>query len=94
MLLTSIIIFLAIINIMTFLLYGFDKLSARLNWRRVPEKTLWLSAFLGGSIGAIIGMQLFRHKTKKTSFQFVFAILVLLQVALVILYLKYVMHLL
>lgn len=77
------------LNVGAFLLYGLDKLLAGSNSQRIPERILWLSAFLGGSIGAIAGMQLFRHKTKKTSFQFVFALLVLLQIALIFLYLKY-----
>ncbi len=89
MLLNVIVAILVSINLGTFLLYGFDKLSALMHWQRIPEKTLWLSAFLGGSLGAVAGMYLFRHKTKKTSFQFVLAVLVLVQIALVILYLKY-----
>lgn len=77
------------LNVGALLLYGLDKMSAGMHSERIPERILWLSAFLGGSIGAVAGMQLFRHKTKKASFQFVLALLVLLQVALVFLYLKY-----
>lgn len=77
------------LNTGAFLLYGLDKMVAGTGSQRIPEKILWLSAFLGGSIGAVTGMYLFRHKTKKTSFQFVLAILVLVQIALVVLYLKY-----
>lgn len=57
-----------IINIVAFFLMGIDKKKARTGAWRIPEKTLFLSAILGGSIGSICGMQLFRHKTKHTSF--------------------------
>lgn len=56
------------INLLTFLVYGWDKLMAKWQKRRVPEKTLFLLAGLLGSVGAWLGMQLFRHKTKHTSF--------------------------
>lgn len=57
-----------IINIVAFFLMGIDKKKARTGAWRIPEKTLFLSAILGGSIGSIFGMQLFRHKTKHKSF--------------------------
>ncbi len=57
-----------IINIVAFFLMGIDKKRARTGAWRIPEKTLFLSAILGGSIGSICGMQLFRHKTKHKSF--------------------------
>ena len=57
-----------IINIVAFFLMGIDKKKARTGAWRIPEKALFLSAILGGSIGAICGMQLFRHKTKHKSF--------------------------
>ena len=57
-----------IINIVAFFLMGIDKKKARTGAWRIPETTLFLSAILGGSIGSICGMQLFRHKTKHMSF--------------------------
>lgn len=57
-----------IINIVAFFLMGIDKKKARTGAWRIPEKTLFLSAILGGSIGSVCGMQLFRHKTKHKSF--------------------------
>ena len=51
------------VNLMTFLLFGLDKLLARKRQRRVPEATLLTLAFLGGSPGAMLGMVLFHHKT-------------------------------
>lgn len=72
------------INVSTFALYGLDKLLAMLSVRRVPERTLHFAAFFFGSPGALAAMQIFRHKTRKTSFQLVLALLVLLQVLLVL----------
>lgn len=63
------IIYLVIVNVIAFLLMGFDKRRARKQAWRIPEKTLFGSALIGGSIGAIVGMQVFRHKTKHLSFQ-------------------------
>ena len=59
---------LAVINLITFLIFGLDKWKARRkvqheSVRRVPEKTLFLLAVLGGSVGALLGMLVFRHKT-------------------------------
>ncbi len=72
------------VNLATFALYGLDKLLAAFQTRRVPERTLHLCAFLLGSPGALAAMQAFRHKTRKTSFQLVLALLVLVQVLTVL----------
>ena len=61
-------IWLAAANLISFALFGWDKhLAKREKWR-VPERTLFLWALLGGAPGAIFGMRLFRHKTKHASF--------------------------
>lgn len=60
--------YLLIVNIVAFFLMGIDKKKAQTGVWRIPEKTLFLSAILGGGIGAIAGMQLFRHKTRHRSF--------------------------
>ena len=52
-----------------FLLYGLDKLKAKRNKWRVPERTLLLFTWLMGGVGAFAGMRVFRHKTKHLSFQ-------------------------
>ena len=66
--LRAIIIYLICINILTFLVFGIDKWKARSGKWRIPEATLiWLS-IAGGSIGALLGMYLFRHKTQKRKF--------------------------
>ena len=60
--------YLIFLNTLAFCLMGIDKRRARRGAWRIPERTLFLSALLGGSIGAILGMQCFRHKTKHRSF--------------------------
>lgn len=50
------------VNVITFVVYGIDKLKAKKGWWRIPEATLLLLAAIGGSIGAWCGMMLFRHK--------------------------------
>lgn len=60
--------YLSAINILAFALMGIDKAKARRNKWRISEKVLFLTATLGGSIGAIAGMFLFRHKTEHLSF--------------------------
>lgn len=60
--------YLAVINIFGFAIFGYDKRCAVLHRWRVPEKTLFLIAVLGGSIGAYAGMKIFRHKTRRRKF--------------------------
>ena len=60
--------YLVLINAGGFLLMLIDKQKARRGARRIPEATLMSVAILGGSIGAIAGMRLFRHKTKHSKF--------------------------
>ena len=63
---------------------GIDKHKAKKKQWRIPEKTLFLSAILGGSIGALYGMHLFRHKTKHKSFVFGMPAILVVQMLLVI----------
>lgn len=63
-----ILIYLELINLAAFALFGIDKRRAQKKRWRIPEATLILSAILGGSIGALFGMLLFRHKTRKPRF--------------------------
>ena len=74
--------YLAGINVITFLFYGYDKGQSRKNKARIPEIILHLLALLGGTPGALLGQLSFRHKTKKLSFQIVFLAIVLIQVGL------------
>ena len=64
--------YLIIINIYQFIIMGLDKFLAIKKKNRISEKSLLISAFIGGSIGAILGMYTFRHKTKKLKFQLLY----------------------
>ena len=75
-----------IINLIVFLLAGYDKHQARKNKQRVPENTLFFLEAIGGTIGLLLAMLLFRHKTSKTSFILKFSGICLIQIFLV--YLK------
>ena len=66
-------------SISAFILCGFDKSAARAGGLRAPEKVLFVVALLGGSLGLLLGMNTFRHKTRKASFQFVLALIILAQ---------------
>ena len=58
-------IYLILVNLIAFLMYGMDKWNAIKGLQRIPEKTLLGIAAAGGSVGAYAGMQFFRHKTRK-----------------------------
>ena len=60
----------SLINIITFFVYGLDKLKAVNHWWRIPEAVLLGLALAGGSVGAYLGMIIFRHKTLKPLFRF------------------------
>lgn len=64
----NVIIYLLVINLIGILIMYIDKRKAKYGRWRIPEKTLLLVALLGGSIGTIIGMYWFRHKTQKLKF--------------------------
>jgi uncharacterized membrane protein YsdA (DUF1294 family) len=64
----------SVINVVTFLAFGFDKWRAGRSGRRTPELTLLMLAVMGGWPGGLLGMKLFRHKTAKGSFQFKYAL--------------------
>ena len=76
------IIYLVMINLVAFAMMGIDKKRARAHAWRISEKALFLSALLGGSIGAICGMQFFRHKTKHWYFKYGMPAILILQLAL------------
>ncbi len=75
-------VYLLLANLTGFFLMGIDKGKARSNKWRIPEKTLFLTAIFGGSIGSILGMYVFRHKTKHTSFVVGMPCILLLQILL------------
>lgn len=81
----NIIIYLLIINLVTIFAMYIDKCKAKKSKRRIAEKTLFTLAFIGGSIGGIIGMYTFRHKTQKPAFVVGFPMIIILQVLAIIL---------
>ena len=73
-------IFLAAINVVTFSLYGIDKVKAKHSKWRIPEATLiWLSVF-GGSVGAWLGMKAWHHKTQHKKFKYGLPLILLMQI--------------
>ena len=81
------VIVLIIWNIIVFAMYGLDKQKAKQKKRRISEATLSLSAALMGGIGALLGMRAFRHKTKHLKFKIGVPLLLILNIAVVCLYL-------
>jgi uncharacterized membrane protein YsdA (DUF1294 family) len=71
------------INVAAFVCMGLDKSLARSHAMRIPETILYLLALLGGSMGILVGIQIFKHKTRKAAFQFVLLMVVAIQLALV-----------
>lgn len=80
--------YLLAVNVLTFIVYGVDKWKAQRGHWRVPEATLMGLAALGGSVGAWMAMQLFRHKTQKKKFRYGVPALFVLQVAAVVLFIN------
>ncbi len=84
-----IIIYLVIINIIGFLVMGIDKYKAKMGYHRIPENTLFSFTILGGGIGTIAGMYVFRHKTKKRKFTIGMPLILILEI-LIYIYLRYI----
>ncbi|MBQ9984644.1 MAG: DUF1294 domain-containing protein [Lachnospiraceae bacterium] len=77
-------VYIIVINLVTCILYGIDKLKAMVGGRRTPEKVLLGFTFIGGSIGAFVGMQIFRHKTRHLKFQILVPVCLMLHIATVL----------
>ena len=75
-------VYLLVINLIAFLMMGLDKWRAKHDGWRISEKALFLSALVGGSLGSILGMQVFRHKTQHWYFRFGMPLILILQLAL------------
>ena len=73
--------YLIVINILAFILYGIDKKRARDHAWRISERMLIGIALIGGSVGAIAGMLLFRHKTRHWYFRYGLPLILIVQVA-------------
>ncbi len=84
-------IYLLSISILSFILYGYDKFQSFKNTKnitRVSENKLLLSSFIGGTIGSLLAMLIFRHKVKKISFIIKFLLVIIMQIIIIFLYLR------
>ncbi|WP_027632922.1 DUF1294 domain-containing protein [Clostridium hydrogeniformans] len=82
--------YLVFINIIGFLSMYLDKIKAKKHQWRTKESTLILIGALGGSIGSILGMYIFRHKTKHLKFTLGIPFIILIQLSIIIYYYKFV----
>lgn len=76
-------LYLLMVNLTGFCLMGIDKWKAKRGAWRISEKALFLPAVLGGAVGCILGMRVFRHKTKHWYFKFGMPAILLVQIVLV-----------
>ena len=74
---------LIVLNIVTFLVYGIDKWKAKQGSWRISEATLLILAVIGGSIGALLGMKIWHHKTMHKKFKYGLPLILLVQIALI-----------
>ena len=84
--------YLIIINVVTFLVYGIDKVKAKQGSWRISEATLLILAVIGGSIGALLGMKVWRHKTQHVKFKYGLPLILLAQIALIFLIFNFMLH--
>lgn len=78
----AILLYLLVMDIVVFVLFAVDKSRARRGGRRISEATLLLTALLGGSVGALFGMIVLRHKTRHAKFCILIPLFLLLRVSL------------
>ncbi|AVH15673.1 DUF1294 domain-containing protein [Enterobacter sp. SGAir0187] len=76
-----VVVWFLLINVLTVVIYGADKMAARKGMRRVPEATLLVFGVTGGWPGAIVGQQFFRHKTQKQPFKTYFFLSIVVSIA-------------
>ena len=79
-----VLIYLAVINVVTFFMYGIDKWKAKKSKWRIRETALLGFAVLGGSLGAWLGMKVWHHKTLHRKFRYGVPLLIIVQIALLI----------
>lgn len=80
----AIVLYIVVVNVVTFIVYGVDKWRARRGKWRVPEHTLLGLAAVGGSIGAWAAMRCFRHKTLHNKFRIGVPVILLVQLAIAV----------
>ena len=73
-----------LVNIVAFIAFGVDKFKAKKNRSRIPEFTLLLLAAIGGSVGALLGMEIFRHKTLHAKFKFGVPAILVVQIVIAV----------
>ena len=83
-LIIELIILITVLQILPFLIYGIDKLFAKLGFSRIPEKALLATTFFFGIVGSIAAMMIFKHKTRKTSFRHNFTVIALLRIIVLV----------
>ena len=76
-------IYLLIVNVVSLLLMLIDKIKAKRKLWRIPERTLLGVCLIGGSLGGLVGMKLFRHKTLHRSFRYGIPAILMAQIAIV-----------
>ena len=76
---------LLVTNLFSFCMMGYDKYCAKKGRWRVPEATLFIACACFGGIGGVLGMRVFRHKTKHWYFKLFFPLMMIVQVILLIL---------
>ena len=79
-------IYILIINLIGFFSMGLDKFKAKRGAYRISEKALFIIALIGGSIGSIVGMYKFHHKTKKNAFVFGMPMILIGQIVVIFYY--------
>jgi len=84
------IVILAAWNVIVFTMYGIDKCKAKRSSWRISEKTLLLSTTLMGGIGALLGMSVFRHKTKHLKFKLGVPLLLIVNIVIVAIYIYFI----
>ena len=75
--------YLIVINIVTFLVYGIDKVKAKQGSWRISEVSLLILAVIGGCIGALLGMKIWHHKTMHKKFKFGLPLILIIQIILI-----------
>jgi uncharacterized membrane protein YsdA (DUF1294 family) len=83
MIANALLYYLIVINIVTFLVYGIDKWKAKQGSWHISEATLLILAVIGGSIGALLGMRVWHHKTMHKKFKYGLPLILLVQIALI-----------
>ena len=86
-LLHIVLIYLAVINVVTFFMYGIDKWKAKNSKWRIRETSLLGLAVLGGSVGAWLGMKVWHHKTQHKKFRYGVPAIIIIQLAIIVYYL-------